>query len=252
MSNSMVVCRYLQSSLTVAMKCRVMYSNSRQPSLPAGTAEDKKPGSKNTSQGLRVRILEAVVWSCVNTLESSITSGQRCLLTIRAKRWKRTSNRETRACDRMQNISHRTEIKSIYHYIKLLFFIYLSIYLFTYFITSITSLKACEYCPCLYQSNAQYLFKWQKLHIIKRTNLGTALLKLLPFSQISIIDLLIRHSTALRSVWTWNIVHHQKLCKSFRSWWRRHGNNCATNIRGNTEKKSRRGDKNFFFMQINR
>lgn len=35
MLNSMVVCRYLQSWLTVAMKCRVMYSYSRQPSLPA-------------------------------------------------------------------------------------------------------------------------------------------------------------------------------------------------------------------------
>lgn len=35
MLNSMVDCRYLQSWLTVAMKCRVMYSYSRQPSLPA-------------------------------------------------------------------------------------------------------------------------------------------------------------------------------------------------------------------------
>lgn len=65
MSNSMVVCRYLQSWLTVAMKCRVMYSYSRQPSLPAGTAEDEKLRWKNINQGLRVRILEVVLICCV-------------------------------------------------------------------------------------------------------------------------------------------------------------------------------------------
>lgn len=44
MSNSMVVCRYLQSWLTVAMKCRVMYSYRRQPSLPAEPQQTRKWG----------------------------------------------------------------------------------------------------------------------------------------------------------------------------------------------------------------
>lgn len=124
MSNSMVVCRYLQSWLTVAMKCRVMYSYSRQPSLPAGPAEDKELGSN--------------------------------------------------------------------HIVKTFFFIHSA------------SLKS-EHWQC------QGLY-WK--------------------GQLSLLYCIVLKSS--------------KLHKSFRSWWHRHGNNCATDIGGNiTLKKSRRGDKYF-------
>lgn len=55
MLKSMVVCRYLQSSLTVAMKWRVIYSKSRQPSLPVEWQKSKNLDEKPNMKGAMLR-----------------------------------------------------------------------------------------------------------------------------------------------------------------------------------------------------
>lgn len=58
MLKSMVVCRYLQSSLTVAMKWRVIYSKSRQPSLPVEWQNSKNLDEEPNMKGAILRSKE--------------------------------------------------------------------------------------------------------------------------------------------------------------------------------------------------